>query len=126
MTDSISWTDLFVMGLGGGAIHTIAKGLVETALPAGTATVAGMSIADVLLVIGGKYGADRTKGYISSALSGTAVIGVYKIAYQTLIEPFLTKMGWTAKSPLQPPKQKREIPLQMQTMSAENYYARLR
>ena len=77
MTDTIgsNWKDLLIAGLGGGAVNEIVESLVKGFLPA-TAEVAGLSLAQVAVIIGSKYGADRTKDMVSNALLGSAIIGI--------------------------------------------------
>lgn len=83
------WKDLFIAGLGGGAAHAVADQFLGQMLPGNAIAGTGMALKDVALILLGKYGAGKTKGMMSQALEGMAVIGIYKVVYPQFIEPLI-------------------------------------
>lgn len=92
---SNSWKDLFVAGLGGGAIHAVTDMVLSQVLAGFGQSIGGtgLTLKDIALILIGKYGADRTSGMFSTALTGMAVIGIYKVVYPMLIQPIVGGLG---------------------------------
>ncbi len=89
------WKNIFVAGLGGGAIHGIVQPLLKNALAnfGGNTAIAGMQLSDIALILLGKFGADKTKGMMSTALKGMAIIGVYDALYTNFLSGMIGNLG---------------------------------
>lgn len=80
------WRELFVGGLGGGLFLEVTDQFVGKMLPG---QIAGMSLKDIVLILLGKYGADRVSGDWKTALNGMATIGIYKVVYPQFVQPIV-------------------------------------
>jgi hypothetical protein len=85
------WKDVFVAGLGGGAIYGVVDEFLTPMLGTGALAGTAITLKDVATILLCKYGADKTSGMLQTALKGAVVIGIYKVVYPQFIEPIISR-----------------------------------
>jgi len=85
------WKALLIGGLGGGAVYELTDRIVGGMLPG---QIAGMSMKDLLLIIGSGWYSDKVTGDFKTLLQGMCMIGLYKVIYPQFISPMIAGLGF--------------------------------